>query len=89
MSWTLFKQAQWRLKPPLAPGLYPVAARDGGFRGYVWVYRAVNGLRYAIHNRVYGEASHAHVGFWWSLPVPPMKPVTTEEMDNVEEHEGY
>ena len=59
-------------EPPTEEGIYPIWARDGGFRGYVEVTREGRSLRYRLGNRTSGRARDLHVGWWWSKPVPPL-----------------
>ena len=56
---------------PRAQGLYPVAARDGGFRGYVWVRSRSGRLVYELSGRTFAQPMDVHVGFWWTRPIPP------------------
>lgn len=80
MSWTLYRAGKYDRTPPKAPGLYPVAALDGGFRGYVYVETKSFGKSYTINGRTYTDPLHAHAGFWWSVPVPPQRSANDEEM---------
>lgn len=89
MSWTLYKAGKYRLKAPKASGLYPVAALDGGFRGYVEVVRTEHGMRYLINGLAYSDPCHAHAGYWWSVPVPPQRNANENELASYQNTARY
>ena len=76
-----FVEARWSRQPPTASGLFPIAARDGSFAGWVehipaseqhnlparWVkYLPSHPTPY----RMGRKPEEVHIGWWFTLPIP-------------------
>lgn len=83
----------WRKQPPRAQGLWPIAARDRRFCGFVLVDVVVDPtlgvprFRYVRirpgHREPYQAsftADDVHVGWWWIRSVPALPPVAALEL---------
>ncbi len=66
--WATFLGGRWVLGFPKRPGLYPVAALDGGLAGYRTVVASEGGLVQAnLPHR-----GRRWEGYWWSHPIPDL-----------------
>jgi hypothetical protein len=87
-----FTLGEFKRRAPTMPGVYPVWARDGIFRGYVEVFIRDGRAVYSRNGRASPRAEEVHAGWWWSRPVPqlpsaPRWEVTLNDMRRSEEHE--
>lgn len=71
-GWEVFHKGKWTKDPPKSPGCYPIADRDGIFRGVCVVEFSHSAKK--LFGMVAGSSS-ADVntvwkGWWWSVPLP-------------------
>lgn len=75
-AWAEFLGGDWTLEPPTEPGIYPIAARDGGLAGH---------RRFVTRDGELVDTLTAHGepgwrGFFWSTRLPP-PPKPTPNME--------
>lgn len=58
--------------PPNRTGIFPVWARDGAFRGWVYVKIHNGKLVYRLNDTSSTDPAAVHVGWWWSKSLPSL-----------------